>query len=151
MIFLIIAAFATGIICGMIILWRILPSRLKQHADYKLRWEDAVRLLGTEGNLTQEQVKKITAPIAVHTIHTETFPVLCETCKNKVHAKERPHQPESSYKKMASMAALHSMATWDRRDVEIERAQKLLDPARNQRVRTAVAELQSALADTQDS
>jgi hypothetical protein len=55
-------AFLIGAIAGMLFLWRVLPSRVKKHIDYKQRWEDAVKLLGTEGSLTQEQVQQITAP-----------------------------------------------------------------------------------------
>jgi hypothetical protein len=49
-------AFLLGAVTGAVLLWRALPARLRQHADYRQRWENAVRLLGNQGQLTQEQV-----------------------------------------------------------------------------------------------
>ncbi len=61
-----VAGGATGAIA---VLWqlrsRITAASQPQHIDYKERWIAAVSLLGTEGSLTDDQVKTITGPPAV--------------------------------------------------------------------------------------
>jgi hypothetical protein len=37
-----VIAFLAGALAGALLLWRLLPERLKHHVDYKQRWEDAV-------------------------------------------------------------------------------------------------------------
>jgi hypothetical protein len=37
-----------------------------KNVDYKDRWQEAVKLLGSEGNLTDEQVQRITGEEALH-------------------------------------------------------------------------------------
>ena len=101
-----IVAFLLGAVAGAVILWRLLPARLRQHVDYKQRWEDAIGLLGTQGQLTQEQVDALTAG---------------ERAATEPAATPQPAAP-------ATLKILHSMASWDRKDAEIARAKNGLPP-----------------------
>lgn len=106
MIIFIIVAFLLGAAAGATVLWRILPARLRQHVDYRQRWEDAVSLLGTQGQLTKKQVDQLTggSPVPV--------PVKAQ------------QQPATT----AALQALHSMASWDRKSLEVTRAKNGLAP-----------------------
>jgi hypothetical protein len=105
---ILIVVFLLGVLAGMVLLWKAMPHRLKRHIDYKQRWEDAVHLLGTEGNLTAEQVRQITVPSPPQ--------AACAT------------SPQAALPSLATKAALRSMASWDRKDIEITRAQRGLPP-----------------------
>jgi hypothetical protein len=103
-----IIAFLLGAIAGAVILWRALPARLRQHVDYRQRWEDAIGLLGNQGQLTQEQVNGL---LAGTTRQAASEPVLAPA----------PVQA-------ATLRTLHAMASWDRKDLEVVRARKGLPP-----------------------
>lgn len=122
MIFLVILAWLLGVFAGVVLLWLALPSRLKRHVDYKQRWEDAVALLGTQGRLTEEQVKKITAPQpAVKTLP----PPAALTVRIAHQGNPEMRMPPS----LETRQALRSMASWDRAELEIDRARRGLPPA----------------------
>jgi len=107
----VVIAFLVGAAAGAAILWHLLPARLRQHVDYKQRWEDAIGLLGSQGQLTREQVDSLTVQAPIHPPAAEpAFPVT-------------PVQPST-----ATLRALRSMASWDRKDVEIARASRGLPP-----------------------
>lgn len=105
-VFLVIAAFLLGAAAGALVLWRALPSRLRQHVDYRQRWEAAVGLLGTQGRLTPEQVSQVTGRTA---------------------GKPEP-APVPGQARNAVLRELHDMTSWDRKDLEIARAKQHLPP-----------------------
>ena len=88
-----------GAAAGMLWLWYAIPSKMKTHIDYKQRWEDAVKLLETTGQLSGTQVTEITGT-------------------------ERPPLAAGP----RTQAVLRSMATWDRAALEIARAKQGLPP-----------------------
>jgi hypothetical protein len=98
-----VIAFLAGALAGALLLWRLLPERLKHHVDYKQRWEDAVGLLGTQGQLTAEQIAQIT-------------PDPCDV------------PPAASPEASLPAETLHRMESWDRKDLEIARARQGLPP-----------------------
>lgn len=75
------------------------PARPAEHADYKERWEHAVALLGGEGRLTGEQVRRITGGEQAPTVGSGV-----------------------------SRKQLHAMTSSDRASIEIARARKGLPP-----------------------
>lgn len=112
--FIMPVVFLAGIAIGAAALWRLLPARTRkpEHIDYKQRWEDAVGLLGNQGQLTKEQVEQITVPQPPQAAVKEVI-------------KEVPAQYSLQTEvRISSSTArtLHSMATWDRAAIEIERA-----------------------------
>lgn len=100
LVFAIVVAILAGMVFGAVTLWLWLPKRYKHHIDYRQRWEDAVALLGMQGQLTDEQVSLIHA--------------------------ERPTPPETTTAETLRM--LHSMASWDRKAIEVTRAENGLPP-----------------------
>lgn len=113
-------SFGLGTASGAYVLYRILPQRLRQHADYRERWQAAVRLLGAEGRLTGEQVAEILAPAAGQPSPGPVQP-----------ASSLPRPAASARGKAAagtSLQVLHGMFSKDRRDLEIERARNGLPP-----------------------
>lgn len=91
-----------GIFLGVTGTLRLIPKGRTVNIDYRQRWEDAVALLG-EGQLTDEQVRKISPePSRVAVIHDKPTPEILRT--------------------------LHSMASWDRKTIEIQRARNGLPP-----------------------
>ena len=106
--------FACGMLSGALLLWSLLPARARkpEHVDYRQRWEDAVGLLGNQGQLTKEQVEQITVPQPQQVAVREVI-------------KEVPAQYSLQTEVRVSSSTartLHSMATWDRAAIEIERA-----------------------------
>lgn len=95
--------FLIGIVTGGALLWQWLPQRLKHHIDYKQRWENAVTLLGNQGQLTDEQITLIRGS-------AQPAPV------------PESAAPRHSGPTAATLRTLHSMASWDRKDAEIARA-----------------------------
>lgn len=98
----ILIAMFSGVAGGALIMWGLLPRRYKQHIDYKQRWQDAIRLLAEQGQLSEDQVRRISG---------NASPV----------APPGEVQP-------ASLRTLHSLATWDRKELEISRAREGLPP-----------------------
>jgi hypothetical protein len=98
----------TGMVAGAIVLWLLLPGRLKHHIDYKQRWEKAVTLLGTQGQLTDEQVRQLQGPVAV----VQAAPA----------DDLRGVATRQPWLEAGTLRLLHTMAPWDRRDAEIARA-----------------------------
>lgn len=111
-----VIAFLAGIAMGATILWSLLSARIKhpEHIDYKQRWEDAVGLLGAQGQLTKEQVDRITVP---QEVREQSLPPVHQQLPLP------PNMPSA-----ATQRQLHSMATWDRAAIEIERARNGLPP-----------------------
>lgn len=90
---------------GMWTGWRITRHLIAEQArvrieEYRKRWLDALELMKSEGQISDEQVKKLTAEAA-------------------------PPQPVQQMSRARQM----DMSTWDRRDLEIERAKHGLAPA----------------------
>jgi hypothetical protein len=61
-----------------------------KNVDYKDRWQEAVKLLGSEGNLTDEQVQRITGEEALHlepeaaiSRHVQRRPARCGNCPRR--------------------------------------------------------------------
>lgn len=108
--------FLLGALAGAAVLYRVLPARLKRNVDYRERWQAAVGLLGTQGQLSAEQVKTITAPAPVR-----------PAVRRQVQS-----GGDGSIQIQAggdvTLSALYHMASWDRADVEIERARQGLPP-----------------------
>ena len=105
-----------GAAAGAAVLWRLLPGRLRQHVDYKQRWEDAIGLLGAQGQLTEEQVSQITAPRAAP-----------EPAEVRQYQRAGSHSVNLQAGRDISRT-LRNMASWDRKEVEITRARKGLPP-----------------------
>src|SRR5271170_3360035 len=61
-IFVLCLAFVLGMFVGAFSLWHGLPERVKDHIDYKERWQKAVDLLAEGNQLTEEQVKSLSVP-----------------------------------------------------------------------------------------
>lgn len=115
-IFIIALVFLLGGITGALVLWQWLPQRLKHHIDYRQRWEDAVTLLGNQGQLTDEQVALIRGG-AQPVVRPEPAAPQAEPARNSDPVVSR-----------ATLRTLHNMATWDRRETEIARARRGLPP-----------------------
>jgi hypothetical protein len=110
--------FLTGLVTGAIALWRMLPGRLKHHIDYKQRWEEAITLLGNQGQLTDEQIAKIRGEVQPR-----------EPQPDPPGGPIWPHHRYASTEPSpAVLKALHNMASWDRKDAEIARARRGLPP-----------------------
>jgi hypothetical protein len=113
-ILILLGVLALGMLGGAGLLWFFLPARIRkpEHIDYRQRWEDAVRLLGNQGQLTEEQVKQITVPqppqVAVREVIREVPAQYSLRTEVRVSS--------------STARTLHSMATWDRAAIEIERA-----------------------------
>ena len=131
----------TGMVAGAIVLWLLLPGRLKHHIDYKQRWEKAVTLLGTQGQLTDEQVRQLQGPVAVVQAApaddlrgVATRQPWLEAGSISLPAAALPVSgvavpaggtgaaPVAGKPSAATLRLLHTMAPWDRRDAEIARA-----------------------------
>lgn len=102
-----VIAFLLGAAAGAVLLWRLLPARFRQHVDYKERWEAAIGLLGTQGQLTAGQFSMLMGGIPVKPASSPESPLVAAA---------------------ATLRAIHEMASWDRRDLEISRAKRGLPP-----------------------
>lgn len=103
----VVIVFLIGIVTGAALLWQWLPQRLKHHIDYRQRWEDAVTLLGNQGQLTDEQITLIRGgaqPAA------------------QPEPARKPDRGGEPAVTAATLRTLHGMASWDRKDAEIARA-----------------------------
>lgn len=80
------------------------PWTRVNNVDYKERWLEAVALLGDEGRLTPEEVRRISGE--------QTLTERVETAKISNEMK----------------TSLRSMASWDRADLEIQRAKEHKPP-----------------------
>ena len=104
---MIIIIFLGGMISGAAALLFLRPRRIMRHTDYRERWEEAVKLLGSQEQLTAEQVSRLLNGDVTTPGHARD-PVPAVTQKE-----------------------LHSMPSWDRKSIEIARAKAGLPPADN--------------------
>jgi hypothetical protein len=120
-----VIAFTLGVLAGLLFIFRLLPARFKrrpQNVDYKERWLAAVSLLGDTGRLTDEQVRRISAPSGEQPSCSPPPVVAVSSLK-------RVTSTTNTITTTTSQSVLHRMATWDRRDLEVSRAQAGLPPA----------------------
>lgn len=111
-----IADLAVGICLG---LWARKVPR-PQNIDYKERWEAAVKLLGDTDRLTKEEVQQITEPAARPSQPADSL----QPQPSSQPIDNSPPVPPAT----ATLRSLHRMASWDRKDIEIERAKAGLPP-----------------------
>lgn len=118
--FLVVCGFLAGVCLTVLMDLIVFDFATKQIADeankkieeYKQRWESAVKLLGTEGQLTDEQVQDLLIPEA-------SSPTVLPPMKSTNKA------PTDG---IVTPSHILSMKSWDRRKLAIDRAKNGLPP-----------------------
>lgn len=107
-----------GVIAGVVLMLLVLPAQRRHNIDYKERWESAVALLGDSGQLTDEQVRQITAgqPAALAPAGADA------PAAEQISPAPAPVHRRAAPAPAVPHSVLATMASWDRRDLEVNRA-----------------------------